>query len=209
MSENSATKEKILQSAKKEFLEKGFTGASLRTIASNAGLTTGAMYRHFEDKNELFCALVDEAIETTANMINSGGMEAHMSSPSGGIGEEHYQQENFLMKGFLSYIYANFDAYTLLLTKAAGSTHENFLDEMCDLFTKNCLETVNWMKDHFGVTKQIDEMSIHVLATSIVTAYAEVILHKMPKEEAVIFLENIQDFFHFGFMHMLGLPCEH
>lgn len=33
---------------------------SLRTIAANAGLTTGAMYRHFKDKDALFCALVDD-----------------------------------------------------------------------------------------------------------------------------------------------------
>ena len=40
---SSVTKEKILESAKKEFLENGFVNASLRTIAANAGLTTGAM----------------------------------------------------------------------------------------------------------------------------------------------------------------------
>ena len=51
MAESSAeTKAKILSSAKTEFLEKGFMNASLRTIAANAGLTTGAMYRHFKDK---------------------------------------------------------------------------------------------------------------------------------------------------------------
>ena len=48
------TKKKILDSAMAEFLEKGFMNASLRTIASNAGLTTGAMYRHFKDKDALF-----------------------------------------------------------------------------------------------------------------------------------------------------------
>ena len=55
------TKSKILTSAKTEFLEKGFTNASLRTIAANAGLTTGAMYRHFKDKDALFCVLVSDA----------------------------------------------------------------------------------------------------------------------------------------------------
>ena len=63
MGEASAeTKKKILDSAMAEFLDKGFMNASLRTIASNAGLTTGAMYRHFKDKDALFCALVDDAI---------------------------------------------------------------------------------------------------------------------------------------------------
>ena len=64
------TKSKILQSAKNEFLDKGFTNASLRTIASNAGVTTGAMYRHFKDKDALFCALVDDAIDVTVKTVS-------------------------------------------------------------------------------------------------------------------------------------------
>ena len=41
------TLEDILQSAKTEFLAHGFAGASLRTIATGANVTTGALYRHF------------------------------------------------------------------------------------------------------------------------------------------------------------------
>lgn len=203
-----ATKSKILESAKVEFLEKGFMNASLRTIASNAGLTTGAMYRHFKDKDDLFCALVDEAIEVSTTLITSSGVAFHEQSPSSGIGEEHMQEESRKTDDFLNYIYSHFDAFTLLLTKASGSTHENFLDEIADLYTETVLKIIDWMKEKFNVTKEIDRMSIHVLANTIINAYSEIIVHKMKKEEAELFLSNIQDFFHFGFMHMLGLPCD-
>ena len=63
------TKQKLLESAKKEFLEKGFMNASLRTIAANAGVTTGAMYRHFKDKDAFFCALVDDVIDYVTQMV--------------------------------------------------------------------------------------------------------------------------------------------
>jgi len=203
-----ATKDKILQSAKAEFLEKGFTAASLRTIAANAGLTTGAMYRHFKDKDALFCALVDDAIDNTLTLIKAGGVENHenLEDPVNG---HHADDEKDMMIKFIDYIYQNFDAFTLLLTKAAGSTHEKFLDEICDKYTENVIQTVNWMKQKFNVTKPIDDMSIHVLASATVNAFAETVLHKMKKQEALIFISNIQEFFHFGFMHMLGLPCEH
>ena len=65
------------------------------------------------------------------------------------------------------------------------------------------------MKKKFNITKPIDDMSIHILANATVNAFAETVLHKMEKQEALIFLNNIQEFFYFGFMHMLGLPCEH
>ena len=202
------TKARILKSAREEFLQKGFTNASLRTIASNAGLTTGAMYRHFKDKDALFCALVDDAIDETFRMIGHGRAEDHMklSDPAG---HEHNEDEKALSASFLNYMLENHDAFVLLLTKAAGSTHEHFLDEVADKYTENVLETVSYMKKKYDVKKPIDDMSIHVLATATVNAYAEVILHEMDMKEATVFLGNIQEFFHFGFMHLLGLPCGH
>ena len=48
--EGSNTINNILKCAKAEFLEKGFKDASLRTIAKQAGVTTGAIYGYFKDK---------------------------------------------------------------------------------------------------------------------------------------------------------------
>ncbi|MDR0656081.1 MAG: TetR/AcrR family transcriptional regulator, partial [Treponema sp.] len=53
------TIEKILKSAGAEFLQHGYAGASLRKIASAAGLTTGALYRHYADKETLYKTLVE------------------------------------------------------------------------------------------------------------------------------------------------------
>ena len=56
------TRELILKSARKQFLEKGFQGASIRKIASDAGVTYGALYGYFTSKEELFYALTDPLI---------------------------------------------------------------------------------------------------------------------------------------------------
>ena len=40
LAEDKETKKKLLDSAKQEFLEKGYMKASLRTICKNAGVTT-------------------------------------------------------------------------------------------------------------------------------------------------------------------------
>ena len=40
------TREKILDTAIKHFLRDGFSGASLRSIVKDAGLTTGAFYKY-------------------------------------------------------------------------------------------------------------------------------------------------------------------
>jgi AcrR family transcriptional regulator len=58
------TIEKILKSAGAEFLRNGYAGASMRKIAAEAGLTTGALYRHYADKESLYRALVEPVYHT-------------------------------------------------------------------------------------------------------------------------------------------------
>ena len=206
MAEPSAvTKQKILDSAKKEFLEKGFMNASLRKIACNAGLTTGAMYRHFKDKDALFCALVDDAIDVTTKVIMNADVVMHMNDPSP-ISQEHEEKEHEILYQFLNYIYDNFDAFTLLISTASGSTHEYFIDDMCELYTKNCLRTIDWLYEQKYATKKIDPLIMHVIATSLISAFTELISHKIPKDQAEQFVTSINGFFHYGTIHLMGIP---
>ena len=208
MSESAAeTKAKIIESAKKEFLEKGFMNASLRTIAANAGVTTGAMYRHFKDKDALFCALVDNAIEITTQAVMAADVIAHQKELDP-VGEEHHKAENKILTDLLNYIYSDFDAFTLLLTKSAGSTHEKFLEEMCELYSENCLKTFKYLYKQGFSKYNPDAMTVHVIASSLINAFAELILHKIPKRNAVKFIENIRNFFHYGTMHIMEIPCD-
>src|SRR5438046_3871933 len=58
-----ATKQRILQAAFEEFYQNGFQGGSLNHIVDEAGTTKGALFHHFEGKNELGCAVVEEVIQ--------------------------------------------------------------------------------------------------------------------------------------------------
>jgi len=58
-----ATKQRILQAAFEEFYLNGFQGGSLNHIVDEAGTTKGALFHHFEGKNELGCAVVEEVIQ--------------------------------------------------------------------------------------------------------------------------------------------------
>src|SRR5258708_2716094 len=52
------TREKILESARRLFNRKGYSGVSIEAIMSEAGLTHGGFYRHFGGKDELYAAAV-------------------------------------------------------------------------------------------------------------------------------------------------------
>lgn len=47
----------ILEAALEEFAEKGYTGSTVRSIASRAGVSTGLITRYFGSKDNLLCTL--------------------------------------------------------------------------------------------------------------------------------------------------------
>lgn len=55
------TKEKLIDSALIVFRERGVASPSLTDVATNAGLTRGAIYVHFENKSDLFAALLERS----------------------------------------------------------------------------------------------------------------------------------------------------
>jgi TetR/AcrR family transcriptional regulator, transcriptional repressor for nem operon len=52
------TREKIVESARRLFNRRGYSGVSIEEIMSDAGLTHGGFYRHFRGKEELYAAAV-------------------------------------------------------------------------------------------------------------------------------------------------------
>jgi TetR/AcrR family transcriptional repressor of nem operon len=56
------TRERLLQAAAREIYRSGFQSASLDTILAVAGVTKGALYHHFDSKEALGHAVVEEII---------------------------------------------------------------------------------------------------------------------------------------------------
>ncbi len=52
------TKAKILEIARQKFVTKGFYNTSLQEIVEEIGLTRGAFYHHFKNKEEILCELI-------------------------------------------------------------------------------------------------------------------------------------------------------
>jgi AcrR family transcriptional regulator len=59
-------REAILAAALAAFLEDGYAGSSVNRIAESAGVSIKTLYRHFDDKDDLFVAVINAACKTTA-----------------------------------------------------------------------------------------------------------------------------------------------
>jgi len=69
------TRASILRAAAEAFDEFGFAGASINQILKRAGVTSGAMYHHFESKEALARALMNAQPETIVPWLESTGLQ--------------------------------------------------------------------------------------------------------------------------------------
>ncbi|MFJ8882596.1 ScbR family autoregulator-binding transcription factor [Streptomyces sp. NPDC102402] len=69
------TRSELLRAAAETFDEFGYAGASVNQILKRAGLTTGAMYFHFDSKESLARAVMNAQPETIVPGLESTGLQ--------------------------------------------------------------------------------------------------------------------------------------
>lgn len=172
---------KILNSAKKEFLEKGFLNASLRDICQNAGVTTGALYKRYTGKEDLFRALVQDVLNDIDTVIASKSVDYSVVSD-----RELYDMWT-LTKDYMSwwfeFLLERKDGFTLLVKSAEGSQYQNFQH---DLVEKICTETFRCYRaaaDRGLARTDITHRELHVLTTAFWSTMFEPFIHNFTDEE--------------------------
>jgi TetR/AcrR family transcriptional regulator, acrAB operon repressor len=86
--EAQATRSHILDTAELVFEQRGVSGTSLGEIAKAAGLTRGAIYWHFQDKADLFNAMMDRVtlpLEETREAWGFKGVDITLSQMRSGF----------------------------------------------------------------------------------------------------------------------------
>jgi TetR/AcrR family transcriptional repressor of nem operon len=91
------TREKILESARRLFNRKGYSGVSIEEIMSHAGLTHGGFYRHFSRKDELYAAAVRQFLckKTPAAWQKRRGPSAVTKPFAQRVVEAYFSREHF------------------------------------------------------------------------------------------------------------------
>ena len=190
--------ERILACAKQEFLEKGYTEASLRTIAAEAGTSTNSIYVRFQDKEGLFSAIVEPAaggmmelfvkIQESFHQMDSTRQEAEMTQYAAGG-----------METLVDYLYDHLDEFRLLLDASYGTRFHNFVDEMVRIeveYTYKYMEAIGYPKQ---VGDAATETVLHMVTTAYFEGIFEVVRHGMSREDAKQYIDLLGRYHHTGF----------
>ena len=180
------TREKILNAAKREFLDKGFAGTNVRAAAQRAGVTTGALYNLFKNKDGIFEALVGGVFNEFLNILAYNDVfEARELDMKAGDLSEITEMSRRRFLGMVDFFYANWDAMKLIVCCSKGSAYERIFDKAIDLTEKETLRLLT--VDGVKMSRRI-KFFIHVMVTSHFDNLKEIFYHDLTKSEAADFI---------------------
>lgn len=197
------THENILKSGKINFLNDGYERANLRKICKDAGVTTGAFYRHFEDKEALFVALVEPLANEILDLYTKFEEESFRS-----IDEKHIKDlAEINIDGSIEtaiYIFRKKDIFELLVYKAYGTKYDNFIEKLVKMedLNRNKISKIV-LKDNYKYIN-ISEKSMHLLNHAYINALCEIIMHSDNIEEVKQNSEIVARFFREGWKKLQG-----
>ena len=201
------TLELIHTAAKAEFMEKGFQAASLRNIVKTAGVTTGAFYGYYDSKEELFAALVDPSYEYMMKRYRQVH-ESFESLPMEKQPEQIGKMSSECMYDLLGFSCEHMDEFYLILKCSAGTKYASMIDDMVGIEVEATHRYYEVLKQLGTPSPKIDERLEHIMATGMIGAFFEMVLHRMPYEDAKVFLQQLNDFYTAVWMKIMGQRSE-
>ncbi|MCR4696013.1 MAG: TetR/AcrR family transcriptional regulator [Lachnospiraceae bacterium] len=202
--ENDYEKRRLLiEAAKQEFLEKGYNKASLRNICAKAGVTTGALYFFFNNKEDLFDSIIYPPLEELKRMIMEHYKEdrefmGNMNSLDFGD-LDHSDIAEMVVKC----IYKNYDSFVLLLSGSKEDALDQIIDEFVDLIEKS---TVLMVKDSNFYT--YDPFMTHWMAHTTVDSISQVVMHERDEEIALKRIQSIMNYLVIGWVKLVMVPVD-
>lgn len=200
---SNATLEKIHEAAMAEFLDKGFQGASLRQIVKNAGVTTGAFYGYFSSKEALFASIV----EPHAAALMGRFMEAQTSFselPEQEQPEHMGLESSQCVHWMVDYICDHREPVKLLLTRSEGTSYEHFVHNMVEMEVEYTLQYIEVLRRLGKDIPMLDKSLCHIIASGMMSGIFEIVIHDMPREQAVRDVDQLCDFYTAGWLKLMG-----
>jgi AcrR family transcriptional regulator len=166
---------RIMESAKKEFLSHGFEKSSLKAICREAGVTTGALYKRYKGKEDLFCAVVADTAAALDDFVEKRSAAQACDLSDEALIRAWEMDES--MTEWFRFLYKYHDGFVLLISGAGGTRYANFQHDFVETMTAKTyeyfLEARRRGLTHVNIS--IEEM--HILLSAFWTTIYEPFIH--------------------------------
>ena len=188
--------DKIIRAAYSEFLAYGFCKASLHKISEKAGVTTGAIYTRYKNKDALLVALLQDFFEAMKVMFAPIAKEYEKAMLSAKT-EDILSAINAEEKIYFELLASHFDDCTLFFSRSDGSSVETMLN---DLMEQKTQQTVDFFFRVYGKKPNAD--AIRLIMGAQFWNFRQ-LLDKRPDEDRMFAcLRSILDFTNAGWRQL-------
>ena len=173
---------RILDSARTEFLTSGFEKASLRTICEGAGVTTGALYKRYKGKEDLFCAVVEQTVEDLYEVAHARGDK----DPAAMSNQElikAWDMDGADMMWWFRFLYDRRNDFYLLLACSQGTRYANFPHDWVELLTKATSAYLAEAQRRGLCRNDVEPAELHILLSAFWTTIYEPFIHHFTWEQ--------------------------
>lgn len=202
MKDERETRQKLLACAKEEFMEKGYTAASLRSICRKAEVTTGALYFFFKDKADLFSSLVEEPVNRLCEIMMCHYREEAELGAEEIVLRANGDEDLQAALGIIRYMYQYYDEFLLVLTKSQGTVYENYIDRFVEITEKHYRVMTDYMCRQ-RKRPPLDDYIIHWVAHMQVDIFAYMIIHEKSVDAACRHMKKTVKYLVSGFFGMV------
>ena len=196
------TKNRILECAKGEFLSKGFENAQVVEIAKLAKVTTGAIYQHFKNKEDLYDCIVSPICDGFISITNDKNKDFIDSLERDEISIIS-EELSYITNDLLKYIYDNWKIFRILILNDKTKIYKTFFNTIVENETK----MTQLMIEKKNIS-QYEHLTFKKLK-SLISAQYQGIFALMRTEDDINNLDNdlhlLFDFFRYGWIGVLGI----
>lgn len=186
----------IIQAAYREFLSCGFEKASLHKIAENAGVTTGAIYTRYKNKDALFVSLLQDFMGTLGEVFAPAEAEYEKAGRLGTT-DALLEAIDFEERLYMKLLREHYDECTLFFSRSDGSSVETMLNGIMQQKTE---QTVEFFARVYGKTPSADAIRLLMGAQFW---YFRKLLDGHPREEDMLAcLHTLLGFFNAGWRQL-------
>ncbi len=184
--------EGIVRAAYAEFLEHGFQKASIHKISERAGVTTGAIYTRYKNKDALFTSLLQDFLAAYQALFAPAAAEYERARTSRSVADL-CAAIRFEEELYIRLLLERGDDCTLFFSRSDGSSIEVMLGDAMEMKTR---QTVQFFRDVYG--REANAHAIRLLMSSQFWYFRQLLDARLGQAEMLECLKQVLEFSNAG-----------